>query len=414
MLPLPPHAATHPLGGLRSKSSLDRALLRFRSLLEEETDRARRRKSAPGRALAFLERASARVKSISQHLDRSDLECAVIGITKAGKSTLINALLGAEALPVSNVPSTAVVIRVRHLPGLTNPKLRDPSVEGAASVRRSLSALCDRVRGMRGAERHAPVVEACYPFAGTPNTATPSTFTLVDTPGVTEATGAELTEATLKCVEEADVALLVLNYANLRTTAERAFLSEFARRRPDFFLRSTGRLVCALTHLDLKDRDGAALSDVGAYLQEHISAALQKSLPSFEQRVWALRAQLGLLGRMAEQGALEDGHLADYMKYLFGRQGAGQRLPPARLRELGRGSLEQSRLLPLERALREQLIDRRTNTRIDAVRSRLINSLNRAAKWAEFSTGKAFAPAVQELLEQVRNGDARQRKDRAS
>jgi 50S ribosomal subunit-associated GTPase HflX len=46
---------------------------------------------------------------------------AVMALTKSGKSTLLNALLGADILPADSVPATARICRVR----LTTAGVRD-------------------------------------------------------------------------------------------------------------------------------------------------------------------------------------------------------------------------------------------------------------------------------------------------
>ncbi len=45
----------------------------------------------------------------------------------AGKSTLLNALLGSELLPMSNVPETARIVRIEHTPTQAEPELEEPA-----------------------------------------------------------------------------------------------------------------------------------------------------------------------------------------------------------------------------------------------------------------------------------------------
>lgn len=48
---------------------------------------------------------------------------AVVGTMKAGKSTVINAIVGREVLPTSELPMTTIPTLVRHVPGQTEPVL---------------------------------------------------------------------------------------------------------------------------------------------------------------------------------------------------------------------------------------------------------------------------------------------------
>ena len=56
-------------------------------------------------------------------LETMDMVVAVVGTMKAGKSTTINAIVGAEILPNRNAPMTAIPTLIRHSPGRKEPKL---------------------------------------------------------------------------------------------------------------------------------------------------------------------------------------------------------------------------------------------------------------------------------------------------
>jgi len=397
------------------RAALGKSLHALQELLKDELRRAKRRQDGSRKACRFLEREIERADSIEQHLEREDLECAVVGITKAGKSTIVNALIGDEVLPVSNIPATAVSIKVRHSEFSSEPRLLEPTpVVGTLAVQQTLHAICSETRDTSQVNGR-PVVEARFScFKGsTPSTGSPNP-SLVDTPGVTEASGSRLTEATLNAVESADVVLLVLNYGNLKTEAERQFLSDFARRRPDFFLRGTGRLLCILTRMDLRNRNGVSVGEVAEYLRDHVSASLQKSLPEFAARIFPLKAELALLGRLAARGHFDrQDQAADYMRYLYGRQGRKNAPTGAQLRQLGATSVELSGLEAIEVVL-QNAATHANDVRSDSVRSRLINALNRSCRWSSYSTGKAFAPEVVSLRDDVLHGPKPPQKKRVS
>ena len=57
-------------------------------------------------------------------------------LPNAGKSTLINALLGETVLPSNNVPETARITAVRHTPAADGapPRLTYPSSDGGSPL----------------------------------------------------------------------------------------------------------------------------------------------------------------------------------------------------------------------------------------------------------------------------------------
>ena len=59
----------------------------------------------------------------SYKLDHLEMVLAVVGTMKAGKSTSINAIVGAEVLPNRNRPMTALPTLIRHTPGVLTPRL---------------------------------------------------------------------------------------------------------------------------------------------------------------------------------------------------------------------------------------------------------------------------------------------------
>ena len=108
--------------------------------LKERTDRSAALEAAPGLAATLNNAVAAiaasvgresplvvRCASLRDRLEGDRLQLAVLGQFKRGKSTFINALLGAPVLPIAVVPLTAVpifiswasepLVRVRFLDG---------------------------------------------------------------------------------------------------------------------------------------------------------------------------------------------------------------------------------------------------------------------------------------------------------
>ena len=78
-------------------------------------------------------------------LGRGEAVLAVVGTMKSGKSTTINAIVGAEVLPTRNRPMTTLPTVIRHAPGQRWPVLRfdnaKPLLDLAAALRLRIGAL---------------------------------------------------------------------------------------------------------------------------------------------------------------------------------------------------------------------------------------------------------------------------------
>lgn len=76
-------------------------------------------------------------------LEAMEMVVAVVGTMKAGKSTTINAIVGAEVLPNRNAPMTAIPTLIRHSPGMKEPKLlfrnNEPINNLCATINKTLS-----------------------------------------------------------------------------------------------------------------------------------------------------------------------------------------------------------------------------------------------------------------------------------
>lgn len=92
------------------------------------------------------------MRSEQGKVDQLEMVLAVVGTMKAGKSTTINAIVGAEVLPNRNRPMTALPTLIRHTPGQTVPVLRLDHTEPINALMRTLADAAAR-SGHRGAIR---------------------------------------------------------------------------------------------------------------------------------------------------------------------------------------------------------------------------------------------------------------------
>ncbi|GAX72603.1 hypothetical protein CEUSTIGMA_g59.t1 [Chlamydomonas eustigma] len=94
-------------------------------------------------------------RSLKKRYDDECLSLAVLALTKSGKSTLINALVGHELMPVNNVPETARICKVVHTPNASAAASVAPVMEeegglrhvGDEAIRQRLQELNHQARG---------------------------------------------------------------------------------------------------------------------------------------------------------------------------------------------------------------------------------------------------------------------------
>jgi GTPase SAR1 family protein len=275
-------------------------------------------------------------------------QVAVLALVKSGKSTLINALLGEEFLPSSNVPETARIVRVRHAASPEG-RLRD----GGAVLARGRDEIHSHLRRLNAELRAAGaaaggddlLLEApLAALAGRPLGAHP--FEVLDTPGPNEA-GAELFRARVdRLLGDADVILYLLDYTKLRTEDERGLFARLAALRPELLRRLSDRLFFAVNKIDLENSKGLSQDETRQYVAEILTAQVP-GLTIEPGRVLLLSAEHALLARQVRGGQAGRGTLADFARLCFGFRGQHR----ATLEDCGPHAgvvLEASRLLELE------------------------------------------------------------------
>jgi small GTP-binding protein len=182
----------------------------------------------------------------------------VLGEFNHGKSTFVNALLGAEVLPAGITPTTAAI---NHVIWAQKPKARAVLHDGreVALVPKDLPAWIT-VEGGRAAETR--FVEVGYPAKILENN-----VTLVDTPGVNDL-NEQRAEVTYGYVPRADAVIFLLDAGQALKESERAFLASRVLER------SRDRMIFVLGKIDLLNDD--ELTDVLAYVNEHLGRLVDK------------------------------------------------------------------------------------------------------------------------------------------
>jgi GTP-binding protein EngB required for normal cell division len=242
--------------------------------LESELGRLARAAGELAAASAGREELAARAARLAERLERRRFNVAVLGEFKRGKSTLVNALLGADVLPAGVLPLTAVVTEVAYGPPGATVFHEDGTEKEIA-----LSELAGYVTETANPANalHVKRVEARLPAE-----LLRTGVVLVDTPG----TGSVFRHdaAAARALLEADGAIVVFSADAPLSEEERKLLAALSERQaPTFFVLNR------VDHLNPSERE-----EVGRF----VAAAMADELGRHE-RLWPLSARTALGARLA-------------------------------------------------------------------------------------------------------------------
>jgi small GTP-binding protein len=233
-------------------------------------------------------------------LDAERFTIVVLGEFNHGKSTFINALLGAPVLPTGITPTTAVLTHLVHGAKVGATLVLDSGERKAVDVKKlgewlTVEGLEHKAEG-KGAG--APAGQGLHHVELThPADILGERVTIVDTPGVNDI-NEQRAEITYGYLPRADAAVFLLDATQILSASERQFLEER-------ILRSTReRLVFVVAKADLLDAQ--ELEETLAFAQRHLQRIVHDPvvLPVSAKRALAGdRAGAGLDAVVAQLGA---------------------------------------------------------------------------------------------------------------
>jgi hypothetical protein len=253
-----------------------------------------------------------RLGSLKERLEDCRLQLAVLGQFKRGKSTFINALLGAPLLPVAVVPLTAVPIFISWR--------QSPSVRVRFKDGRRAEELSAQEPGVIRDFLFRFVAEEANPKNGLgvsrvdlfyPAPLLAGGIVLIDTPGV-GSTFRHNTETALALLPECDAAMFVISADPPITEAELDFLHQVKAK--------AARIFYILNKIDYLQGDERG--SVAKFLREVLE---QNELWTSESRILSVSARNGLNAKQSgDRQALEESGMAD-VEALIGHQLAAEK-----------------------------------------------------------------------------------------
>jgi len=217
--------------------------------------------------------------ALRDRLESGQLHLAVLGQFKRGKSTLINALLGAEILPSGVLPVTLVPVFLHHGP---QPDVEIHYQNGHGTEHCSLNDLGEFVNEANNPQNIKQVsrVELRYPSGLLKHG-----IIFIDTPGV-GSTRQHNTDTTLDLLPRCDAALVVLSADPPITAAEVSFLRALQPHVARLFF-----VLNKIDYLDMQD-----VVEAGRFLSDTVHATLGIESPT----IFPVSARQGLRARLDE------------------------------------------------------------------------------------------------------------------
>jgi GTPase Era involved in 16S rRNA processing len=261
-------------------------------------------------------------------LKEQKYQVAVIAAMKAGKSTFLNAIIGADILASESEACTVCRTDIRPISAGAAPKLLEYRqeqrkaieipVENAEELR---DKLLERTREIRatGNSDNVTRFEIQHPIEAISKLSSLSGFTLVDTPGPNEWESASfstvaLKQTALEALRTCNAILFILDYSSFKDNTNSELLQDLIEQRKEFLAQNTGKIYFILNKIDRKAQKDRAIEDVIADLRQ---ALIGFGIP--EPIIYSASAWQGLLAKLIQSKQATKDHKADFKNFFLAR-----------------------------------------------------------------------------------------------
>ncbi|KAK9809277.1 hypothetical protein WJX73_000125 [Symbiochloris irregularis] len=291
-------------------------------------------------------------------------ECiAVLALTKSGKSTLLNSLIGEVILPSTNVPETARISTIQHAhlgPG-EHPTLTYTLQDRSTHIVKSSSAIYDKLRWLNLEKRgrahqlsdETPLeIRTRIAALETVSTAPKDiSLKLLDTPGPNEAGEESLRYQVERLLETVDIVVYLLDWTKLKTQEEADLLKRLRDINPQLFARLSTRLFFCVNKADaIETSEGMDAEGTKEYVAELITRQLQhESFQLQPEQVILVSARDALLSRLVLGDKANKTDLTRFRQLAFGRRASAK--SDEQMRAKADEMLQDSGVLELERRI---------------------------------------------------------------
>ncbi len=279
-----------------------------------------------GDATSQLRKVETDISQALADLQAQKYQAAAISVQRVGKSTFLNAVIGADILATDTESCTVCRTDIRHIPVGKVPRLLEYRegqqqpvviVEGdAQKIRQKFLEYTREIRQKNNPYRtlrfeleHPIEVASTIPFlAG---------FTLVDTPGANEWKSANfdttpLKQASLEALRNSDVILFILDYNNYKTNEVAELFRELGENRKNFLLESWHKVYFILNKVDMKEEHSRKIEDVIRDLKQ----TLMNDFHFPDPMIYPASAKQGLLAKLILKGIATESHHKEFRKII--------------------------------------------------------------------------------------------------
>lgn len=288
------------------------------------------RETRPGSDGKSLDSVQVDIEKALTALKESRYEVAVVAPMKAGKSTFLNSMIGADLLASESAACTICRTEVRHIqPGQT-PRLLEywdgqprgtVLVEGNAQVIQK--TFLERTRELRSNRENNPETaypkkfELWHPIEAVQNLPALSGFTLIDTPGPNEWEAGTLSrdmvalkESTFAALRQCNVVIFVLNYRSVKDNANDELFKAITQNRQELLKDNKARIYFILNQIDLRLEQDPTIEQT----LDNLRAELSKF--GFQNPgIYAASAFQGLLSKLIQSGTATEGQIKDFKRF---------------------------------------------------------------------------------------------------
>ena len=339
-------------------------------------------------------------------------QVAVIAAMKAGKSTFLNSVIGADILASETAACTICRTDVRHIKPGDTPKLleyregqKKPVILVEGDAGKIQEKFLRRTREIReqGNPDNTTRFEIEHPIEAISQLSSLTGFTLVDTPGPNEWESANfninaLKQTALEALRTCNAILFILNYASYKDNAVADLFKDVVENRKDFIAENTGKIYFILNKVDQKTERDKEIADV--------IKDLERELVGFgfcNPVIYPASSRQGLLAKLIQQGKATEKEIKDFEDFFSAkyaeRDEKGRRVIPLP-EEIAPRALQDSGILNIQ----ETVIQRITQNSGWNLLSEVLTELDKAAKAIEDTLNteiKGWEMGIEALKEKV-------------
>jgi GTPase Era involved in 16S rRNA processing len=257
-------------------------------------------------------------------LHEQKYQVAVIAAMKAGKSTFLNALIGADVLATETEACTVCRTDIQPIQAAETPRLleyrqgqRKPILVASGDAQTIQQRFLERTREIRTtANRDATLrFRLEHPIEAITHLSSLNGLTLVDTPGPNEWQSVQfnavsLKQTALEALRTCDAILFILDYGSFKDNTNLELLQELIEQRQEFLLQNTSKIYFILNKIDRKTEGDRPIEDAIADLQANLA---QLGIPN--PIIYPVSAWQGLLAKLIIQNTATSSQLKNFKRF---------------------------------------------------------------------------------------------------